>query len=76
MFTPLERKRNQYILTLGTPGSQPAGQEQAVSSMKPDKEPEKKKAKALEELASEEAAEAAMADSKKQEEEERASCED
>ena len=44
--------------------------------MKPDKEPEKKKAKALEELARKEAAEVAMADSKKQEEEERASCED
>ena len=44
--------------------------------MKPDTEPEKKKAKALEELAKEETAEAAMADSKKQEEEERASCED
>ncbi|MFA6328494.1 MAG: hypothetical protein WCY41_03540 [Candidatus Micrarchaeia archaeon] len=44
--------------------------------MKPDKEPEKKKAKALEELAMEEAAEAAMADSKKQEESERSSCED
>ena len=44
--------------------------------MNPDKEPEKKKAKALEELAKEEAAQVAMADSKKQEEEERASCED
>lgn len=48
----------------------------AVNGMKPDKEPEKKKAKALEELAMEEAAEAAMADSKKQEESERSSCED
>lgn len=48
----------------------------AVNGMNPDKEPEKKKAKALEELAREEAAEAAMADSKKQEEEERASCGD
>ncbi|MFA5930314.1 MAG: hypothetical protein WC861_05515 [Candidatus Micrarchaeia archaeon] len=65
-----------YIPSLGKPGSQPAGQEQAVNGMNPDKEPEKKKAKALEELAMEEAAEAAMADSKKQEEEERASCED
>ena len=51
-------------------------QTEAVKRMKPDKEPEKKKAKALEELAREETAEAAMADSKKQEEEERASCED
>ena len=44
--------------------------------MNPDKEPEKKKAKTVEDLAREETAEAAMADSKKQEEEERASCED
>ena len=75
-FTPSARKRNQYIPSLGKPGSQPAGQEQAVNGMNPDKEPEKKKAKALEELAKEEAAQVAMADSKKQEEEERASCED
>ena len=49
---------------------------EAVNGMKSDMENEKKKAKALEALAKEEAAQAAMADSKKQEEEERASCED
>lgn len=43
--------------------------------MAPDKEPVRKK-KALEDLAREETAKAAMEDSKKQDEEERSSCDD